>query len=500
MKRMLLIIPFLLLFTGEMYAQIEQPLRVEIELEDTRDDYTIVPVGENGVVVFTETDEKVEHFKKKWLFTGYDNEFALKWKSGFLVHSFYRANGRQLVGDKLYVLFQRYRKPNLHVAVVNVSDGVIGAVPATLPKNFTPSGFKVIGNSMYLYGIFRRKPIVVWLELKSGNCEVLKGDFNGKPSFESLNIDSVSNRSDAAFTVRKKGKTHLNIKSYRDNILLADLIIQPEDKDRLLTAKITSVSERERVIIGTYSATDSETANGMYFARVIDDSRFEIKYYNFTDFQNFFKHLDPYQQEKIERKKDRRVSRGKELNMNYQLLVHDLIERNGEYLLIAEAYHATYRTEPYTYTTVLNGVLIYQTSYRTVFDGWLYTHAVVAGFDTEGNMLWDNSIEMGDYKSFTLAPRVQVGVEEDRVKLVYATYDEIKSKVIRGHEVLDEKADVKIQTGFADDKVKRTLFSNAQHWYGDYFLVYGYQQIKNSEDQRIKRKRAVFYFNKVGYK
>lgn len=496
---MLLIIPLFLLFLGAN-AQIEQPLRVEIELENNRDDYTVIPVAENGVVTYTETDERVERFKKQWVFTGYDNQFAAKWKSGYVIHSFYRINDHELLDENLFVLFKKYRKANIQVAVIDTRNGLIQSVPATLPKNFEPSGMKVVGNGIYLHGIFRKKPIVAWLDLSSGICEIVKTEFDGKPTFESLNSDSANNRADVVFTVRKRGRTFLNIKSYRNNVLLSDLIIQPEDKDRLLTAKITSVSEREKIIIGTYSAKDNLTANGMYFARVLDDSHYEIKYYNFTDFDNFFKYLSGHQQERIERKISRREARGKELNLNYQLLVHDLIERNGEYLLIAEAYYATYRTEPFTYTTVMNGMLIYQTGYRTVFDGWLYTHAVVAGFDKVGNLVWDNSIEMGDYKSYTLAPRVQIAVEEDRVNLVYATYDEIKSKVIRGHEVLDEKEDVKIETGFEDDRIKRSIYTNAEYWYGNYFLVYGYQQIKNTERESVRRKRVVFYFNKVGYK
>jgi hypothetical protein len=300
------------------------------------------------------------------------------------------------------------------------------------------------------------------------------------------------------YTISKKKVKFLNIKSFRGKETLGDITIKPEGEDNLLTGKITTISESEKIIIGTYGVKGSSGSNGVYFARLINDAEFIIKYYNFTDFERFFDFLSEKEKERIDKKKQKREARGKELNLDYQLLTHDLIQKDGRYLMIAEAYYPTYRTEPYTYTTVINGVPVLQTRYVTVFDGWLYTHGIVAAFDKEGNMLWDNSIEMGDFKTFELEPRVSVKVEQDDVVLAYGTYDHIKTKVVRGNEVLDAKEDVAIKTGSEDDVVKRALLSSVKFWYDKYFLVWGYQKIRNDNDEG-RRRRTVFYFNKIAY-
>jgi len=47
--------------------------------------------------------------------------------------------------------------------------------------------------------------------------------------------------------------------------------------------------------------------------------------------------------------------------------------------------------------------------------------------------------------------------------------------------------------------VKRSDLANISPWYNQYFLIWGYQEIKNDGLESAKRRRTVFYFNKVAY-
>lgn len=478
-------------------AQLEQPLRVEIDLENSNSDYSIVPVGENGLVMYTVSPDKVpQRTKVKWLFTGYDTEFKEQWKSGYIIDEPYFVKKHTYINGFLYLLFSRNNRDEFVLTEVNVKTGEIRSLHGILPKKFLFSSIAIHNSSAYINGYTRKGPALMHVDLNNKKVSEIELKFDAEAQFESADVSSDSNEVHIVYRLEDNRKKFLNIKTFNGLQLLDDLIINPEGNDHLLTGKINSVSPKEKIILGTYSSGTARGANGLYFTRLIDNSNYVVKYYNFTDFTNFFDFLPERTADKIQKKKEKQELRGRELNLDYQLMVHDLIMYEGQYLMVAEAYYATYRSEARPYTTIINGVPIVQTNYVSVFDGWLYTHAIVAGFDMEGNMLWDNSIEMGDVKSFDLEERISVQVDYGQVKLAYGTNNDIVTKTIYKNQVIDEKGKNSIQTGSSEDVIKSSALSNVRYWYDKYFLVYGYQKIKNESDE-IKRKRTVFYFNKL---
>lgn len=496
MKAYILLALFLFGLTGLVSAQIEQPLRVEINLESGNGDYTVVPVGENGVILYTISKERLDDRNKvKWFFTGYDTEFRQIWKSAYIIKDVFDIRDSHYSGGNLYLLYGRMHRDQFTMATVNARTGEIRSKNGAVPRRMTISTFKVYKGIAYINGMIRKRPHLILFNLQTGENKEFPLKFEGTGSFESIDIDEINNQVNIVYTVTKGKEKFLNIKSFRGSQLVDDLLIHPEGDDNLLTGKLSTVSSREKIIVGTYAVKETSAANGLYFARVINDDKFIINYYNFTHFNRFFDFLPDREKERILKKRAKQENKGKELNLGFQLLVHDLIRQKDQYILIAEAYYPTYRTEPYTYTTVINGVPIIQTRYITVFDGYLYTHAIIAGFNEEGIMLWDNSFEMGDFKSFSLEPRVNVSIKPDGIVLAYGTYNEIKTKVIRGTRVLDGKNDVPIKTGNVNDVVRKPELSHINQWYGEYFLVWGYQTIKNQQSD--DRKRTVFFFNKV---
>ena len=67
-----------------------------------------------------------------------------------------------------------------------------------------------------------------------------------------------------------------------------------------------------------------------------------------------------------------------------------------------------------------------------------------------------------------------------------------------GPESGDALQNISIESKFKGDKVMEDLGSKMIHWYQNYFICYGYQQIRNN---RVSGgKRTVFYFNKLAFK
>ena len=96
---------------------------------------------------------------------------------------------------------------------------------------------------------------------------------------------------------------------------------------------------------------------------------------------------------------------------------------------------------------------------------------------------------------------VNVSVEEDKIVLLYVQDNTIRSKIIRGAEVIEGKSFDNIKLNFQDDAVnnKTDELNGLEKWYDDKFFAYGVQRIKNLRDTGVKLNRKVFYINKLVY-
>jgi hypothetical protein len=135
-----------------------------------------------------------------------------------------------------------------------------------------------------------------------------------------------------------------------------------------------------------------------------------------------------------------------------------------------------------------------------IFDGYHYTHAVVMGFNEDGTLLWDNSFEINDVKTFTLEQFVKLEVLPDRLALMYLYENHIRTKIIKDDLVLEGKAVDPILTFNENDVVKdeRTDKNKLEYWYNNYLYAYGVQDIVTNTAGSSSRRR-VFFINKVYY-
>ena len=262
---------------------------------------------------------------------------------------------------------------------------------------------------------------------------------------------------------------------------------------------MTKVSENKYVVAGTYSKDRRGYANGMYLSLINPTGNVQTTTINFLDIKNFISYLPQRKQEKIEKKKDKAEAKGEELNLDYLAAVHDVIERQNEYILVSEFYYPTYYTETYTTTNANGGTTTHR---RQVFDGFQYTHASVMAFDRSGKIKWSDAFEMfATYKPFTVRRFIEANTEGKDLKLTFLSGSSIQLNTFDANGNSKNKRTIEIiKTGDEDDNVKWTFGSDIQYWYGQSFLGYGEQKIKNKEDDdKSKRKRKVFFINKVSF-
>jgi hypothetical protein len=492
--------------------------RIEIQTKKSADEYAVVPVGQEGVVAFSELSPG------KITFTRFDTTLALTYtvdcafnrNLSMIDHFFY--------DNYLYLLLGARRKTEYQVVRLSVTAGFAERFDFYSIRDVEVAEFKAIGNDVYISARTKNEPVLLHVNLITRKTRVLPAAFKGKTQIQSMEIDNITKQINVAFANQYKNEYKIIVKSFgkEGEEVKQSQVTAPKDK-RLLNGKLTSMKAREDLIIGTFglrSSGSKEYSQGMYFSKVNlgQPNPVFTRFYSFTDFQNFFKGLPPRDRDRKERQAQKAKKKGSDLKLDYRLLVHDVIEKDDQYIVVAESYYPTYRNNnnyyngfgsPFGISPFYSPFGGFYSPYyygnpwnmrnNQIFDGFQYTHAVIAGFNKEGKLLWDNVLELNDVKLMTLKEQVKVSFSGDNIILAYSIKGRLKSKIIRGNQVVEGKEDIPIATEFSDDKVRKNQVSNIEFWYDNYFLAWGFQRISNNKNQEVRGTRNVLYCNKVGF-
>jgi hypothetical protein len=284
----------------------------------------------------------------------------------------------------------------------------------------------------------------------------------------------------------------------------AKIVVRTAMENKVINeARIAEINADTIIVVGTYSndaikirEKEEESGPGTagyFIARFEGDKEVFIHYYNFLEFEEMFRSLSSKTVADLRKKAEKQKSRGEEYSLDYTLLLHDVIPYRGNYILLSEAYYAEYRTVTNMYYDYY-GRPIPQT--YTVFDGYKYISGIAAAFTPEGEIIWTDGIEILDIITFELAKYLESFTSFSEVALLYSSQNKLYYK-ISGDITGNPLQNITIESKYRGDKVMEDLGSRTIHWYGDYFICYGYQEIRNN---RISGgKRTVFYFNKLAF-
>ena len=194
---------------------------------------------------------------------------------------------------------------------------------------------------------------------------------------------------------------------------------------------------------------------------------------------------------KIEKKKARKEEKGDEYTINYNMLPYKIIEENGKYLLVGEAYYPTYITVPVTQVkTNAQGGTYTTTTYKREFDGYFYTHYFVMEFDKNGKMGWSNSAPLEVLKSWVPRRHLSINKKAQALEVFYPSFGHMNhvSYSYGGEELLKEEV-----TYVEDDvKLKRYSGLDTEYWYDNTFLSSGLLKIKDDDG-----KNRIFSINRI---
>ena len=107
-------------------------------------------------------------------------------------------------------------------------------------------------------------------------------------------------------------------------------------------------------------------------------------------------------------------------------------------------------------------------------------------------------MEIRDVFSKYIYPRMNLVLDGENAVLSYSTKGKIYSKVVNGPDAKTGYDQMSILPDNARDEIMDDYNNGLTFWYGNYFLAYGYQQIRNNFISA--NKRTVFYVNKLAFR
>ena len=506
------------------FTQAQSVRRIEIPVSGGDDNkLQVISLGEEGLLLLSKTS------KKTFTITKFDTDLQLGWSlNGDLEENqnyvdYYRD------GRDVYLLFSKFNSDLYQIIKVSTGIGIMQKFFFENITRFEVSEFKVHNDFAYLAGMVKEEPVLMSVNLHKLQPRILAGGLKGTASISSIDFDDENNLLVVSYSVKKGRSSYMVVKRINQNgKIVEQLTVEPEEDYGLLTGKLFSLNDGTQLMIGNYGYRGYQSngvpmSQGLYISKVDEQDPEYLKLHSFTEFKNFFKFMSQRQQDRIERQINKKRDKGGDLRLNYRVLVHDIIQKDDQYILVAEVFYPEFRNNNNFYGSTMYGNPFWSPygygmgSYRYFgmnswawnpwlwsgnrgfnnqqFDGFKYTHAVVAGFDKKGNLIWDNSFSFDNLKTYELKEKVKIKTDNNEITLVYSNKGKLASKIVRGNDVVEGNKVLEVESDKEGDRIRDTSTDDIEFWHQNYYLAWGYQKISN----KTGGSRKVFYLNKIAF-
>jgi hypothetical protein len=489
---------------------IDKPVRVEIPARSTDETYHLIPLQSSCVLLYFRSVETVNDSLTKWYFSLYDQNLHSIWVKSIPVKTGMEVRDYFLEQEKLTLLFLPNEKVkgiagSMMILRLDCNSGKFRGSRHLLSGNIIPVKFLVSQDHAYLgYNLKNEPSHIRVIDLESGKVADYPLTSGGTISnLTGFILDSLSSTIYA--TLRRPGiKNHIVCNLLKmdlaGTILSATEISTVSDLWEIKNPQLILLNPDDLLVIATYSVSGKNvsltSSSGFFTCRFRNGIQTDIHFMNFLDFKNFQNLVGEKDLIAIKKKALKKNRPVNDYVSEVNLLIHPVIVKHDQIVFMGESYMPEYHPENFTEFDFYGRPYI---NTYNVFDGYRYTSAIIAGFDKNGNLKWDNSMEIRNLISPELIPKVNLFCSSsDTMVLCYSSEARIASKIIRENEVIEKLDFSAIEQMNEEDKMLSDSKNFMVPWYGPFFLCYGYQEIKNINSSGDK-KRLVYYFTKIRF-
>jgi hypothetical protein len=551
MKKLLLT-AFLITTVFASLAQSSGPLRLEIPAPAGSDPFNYVTAGKNGICVFFPTISESGKDSVSWSFMMTDDQLKEKWNRLVPLHKNVTYLKSLSTSEAIYLLFhdtKQNKDGNIFVFMIIPRLQVITEHRASIPEKAEVVDFEVSKNTAFIgFNSRKGKPGITGFSLVTGEKRNYDITAEDDALLLDIAVDTANQDIFATYKIQYSStRNHLFINQYTaaGALLKTFDFTEQLEKKNFNSAQYIPMSEGNGIVAGTYGfnvtssrrqydyydyyynnyyynyyspyysrqseydANQDKTpvSDGYFTATINDEVAGQVKYFNFGGFNNVFKYItnpgalriktkSARKKEKSTEKEPSETESSNNKTLNLRLIMHDLMVNDGQFIITSEAYSPEYHT--YTQMSYDYYGRAFPTSYQ-VFDGFRYSHAFVAGFDSSGNILWNNGMEMRDILTKYLNRKLNCQFENnDEIVLFYNANNKVAFKTIKGNTIVDNTSYTTLVPKRNTDQPYDEYLGTIEHWYDDYFIATGYQTIRNNSLESTKRN--VFYISKMAFR
>ncbi len=519
MKYLIPYIFFIFFTVSYTFSQGLKPVRLEIPGTLEGDIYKVVPVGKTGVIVFYESSVK-EQNKREWYFALLDTKLKQKWLKKVKIEDYLVFVKSAQTKNKVYFLFRNATKTGedydiYKILILDKKSGDFMNLSGSIPLRAKIFDFRVIENMGFI--ALNKQGFtadMAFVDLVTGEITPVHLDKETGALIESVHADRINKR---LYVVVKY---YNKVTYFKDVIYAFDIYgkklfaMESEYPNNLRLPrnhKFVKISSNEIDLVGTYDLITGKrpdwkdvTADGdrekmtagFFYMRFLNGKQKSLNFYDFLKFGNIHNSFSG-NQIKITTGTgdDKKSESNKKVNIYYQVNNPKVTPFGDESVFSVELYKPYYITEtrmdydfygrmyPYTYE---------------VFAGYEFYDVIFAGFNEEGKMLWNNDFPVSDMLTYSLEDHIALVPDPPLLTLAYVTKGKLVSQTFDKGKDLTEREKEKIPTMFKRDRIVEDENNKIVHWYDNFYLVYGYQKIRNRA-LKDKSLRTVFYINKIAF-
>ncbi len=547
--RKIIAIAFILTAALCIFAQNGSPLRFEIPAPNGSDPFNYVTAGNKGVCIFFPTVNESDKDSISWSFLMIDRNLKEQWHKLVPLHKDVTYLKCISTPQALYLLFhdtKENKEGNIFVFMIMPQLQLITEFHGTIPARAEVVDFDISDNRAFI-GFNNRKgqPGIISFSLVTGEHRSYEITSEKDALLLDISIDTLRHDVFATYKIQySSSRNHLYVNQYNSPGALVKTFDFTEqiEKKNFNSAQYVPMGDGTGLVTGTYGYNVSNTrrqydyydyyynsyyynyyspyflrqpdynenqdntpvSDGYFSAKVNKGIAEKVKYYNFSNFDNAYKYMTDVNalraKNRTDKKEEKLSDKGlhdenNDKTLNLRLLIHDVTLNHGQLVLVSEAYSPEYLTS--TQMSYDYYGRAFPTTYET-FNGFRYSHAFVAGFDSSGNMTWNNGMEMRDILTKYLNRKLNCIFEGEETVLFYNANNKVAFKKIDGNTIVDNTAYTTLPSRLGTDQFLDEYLGTMEYWYDDYFIATGYESIRNNFMEN--NKRNVFYITKLAFK
>ena len=252
---------------------------------------------------------------------------------------------------------------------------------------------------------------------------------------------------------------------------------------------VVKLVENSYVVSGNYTNNLTKNPIGIFFCKINNKVCEPIKYFAFQDLTNFYSHLSIEDRKTVKENIIKNESNGNDGYLIDRLSAHEIIEVNDGYLLINEFFGATFNSSANTIgqgNAQINGKTNTYTANTTYsFSGTLFTNAIILKIGKDGNLLWDQNVEM-NLRHDRFFPSYQLSIFEktdNSIVFFFVDRSNIVSKIFDKNGLIKQEIESK---KIENDNYKNIEYAEIKKWYDNNFLYYGVSEGKTDDNKILE--------------